>query len=216
MMGERRRVPAAAAAESSDTRAPRLRFRRHLRSGAVDLVQMREHLARAVPQLTTDPEARVAVEELVSHAGGLLGFSTARDAGVEADIWTSATGVSLLVGVAHAAEMPSAAVALSHSRERVLAGSGAAARKLSVLCVVCGSQVDWRRLDDALAMRRMMRDTRLISIDALLTLVALRADRVLAHTDAVALVRPADARADAMIEVLARYRRQNQPPGTDD
>jgi hypothetical protein len=207
MIGDRWRAPAAAATGSSDRHEPRIRFRHHLRSGAVDLTQMREHLARAVPQLTTDPEARVAVEELVSHAGSLLGFSTARDPSDDADVWTSATGVSLMVGVAHGAEMPAALVALSHARERVLVSTGTAARKVSVLCVVCGSQVDWRRLEDAVALRRALHDIRLVSVDALLTLVGLRGDRVLAHTDAVALLRPADSRADAMIDAVARYRR---------
>ena len=208
MMGERRRVPAGEATAAPDARAPRVRFRRHLRSGAVDLIQVREHLSRAIPQLPTDPEARVAVEELLSHVGSLLGFSTARESGEDADLWTSATGVSLLVGVAHAAEMPGPLVALSHARERMLVSTGTAARQVSVLCVVCGAQVDWRRIEDAVAVRRTLHDVRLVSVEALLTLVGLRGDRVLAHTDAVALLRPAGARADAMIDVVARYRRQ--------
>jgi hypothetical protein len=212
MMGDRRRRgPASAATASSEAQAPRVRFRRHLRSGTVDLIQIREHLARAVPQLTTDPEVRVAVEELVSHAGSLLGFSTAEDSGDGGDLWTSATGVSLLVGVAHAAEIPGAMVTLSHARERLLASIGTPARKISALSVVCGAQVDWRRVEEAVAVRRMLHDVRLVSVDALLTMVALRAERVLAHTDAVALLRPADARADAMIEVVARYRRVGKP-----
>jgi hypothetical protein len=216
MIGDRRRRSAAAATASGDGHEPRIRFRRHLRSGVVDLIQMREHLARAVPQLTTDPEARVAVEELVSHAGSLLGFSTARDPTEEVDVWTSATGVTLMVGVAHAVHMPSALVALTQARERGLVSSGDAARRVSVLCVVCGSQVDWRRLEDAVALRRTLHDLRLVSVDALLTLVGLRGDRVLAHTDAVALLRPADSRADAMIDIVARYRRVGQTAAPDD
>jgi hypothetical protein len=76
--------------------------------------------------------------------------------------------------------------------------------------------VDWRPLEDAVALRRTLHDIRLVSADGLLTLVALRGDRVLAHTDAVALLRPADARADTMIEVVARYRRVGQPANPDD
>jgi hypothetical protein len=87
---------------------------------------------------------------------------------------------------------------------------------VSVLCVVCGSQVDWRRLEDAVALRRTLHDLRLVSVDALLTLVGLRGDRVLAHTDAVALLRPADSRADAMIDIVARYRRVGQTAAPDD
>jgi hypothetical protein len=211
----RRRALGAAATKVLGSDAPRTRFRRFLRSGAMDLAQMREHLARAVPQLAADPEARLAVEELVSHAGSLLGFSTARDDSEDLDIWTSATGVSVVVRVVPGDEVSRQLPLLAHARDHLLVSLGAPAHKVSALCVACGSRIDWRHIEEAVAFRRTLRDVRLVSLDALLTLVALRTDRVLAHTDAVVLLRPPDARADAVIDLVARYRRLAEPQNSD-
>jgi hypothetical protein len=183
--------------------SPRARFRRYLRATGSDVPRLREHLLRAVPQIDTDREARLAVEEIVSHLGALLGFNPSRDETEDADIWTSPTGVTLVVRVMSGLGVPARLQALTQARDRRLAGSGEPARTLSALGVVCGSRIDWRQIEDAVAVRRALDSVRLVSVDALLALSVLREDHVLAHPDAVVLLRPQDARADALIELMA-------------
>ena len=187
---------------TSDT--PRARFRRHLRAAGSDFTQLREHLTRAVPQMEADQEARLAIEEIVSHLGGLLGFNTSRDEGEALDVWGSPSGVSLVVRVVGAQEIATRLPSLVQARDRRLAATGDSARRVSALAVVCGSRVDWRQVEDALSVRRPLDRVRLVSAGALLTLAALRADHVLGHADALVLLRPQDARADALIDLLAR------------
>jgi hypothetical protein len=183
--------------------SPRARFRRHLRSAGPDFAQLRGHLARAVPQMGGDAEARLAVEEIVSHLGSLIGFETARDEDEGVDVWRSTGGVSLVVRMTGVPELTASLVSLARARDHRLAATGESLRRTSALAVVCGSHIDWRQVEETLAVRRAMDRIRLVSSEALLTLAALRADHVVAHPDAVLLLRPADLRADPLIELLA-------------
>lgn len=198
--------------------SPRERFRRHLRAAGSDFTQLREHLTRAVPQMEADQEARLAIEEIVSHLGGLLGFTTSRDEAEAIDVWGSPSGVSLVVRVVGAQEITSRLPSLVQARDRRLAATGDSARRTSALGVVCGSRVDWRRVDDTLSVRRPLDRVRLVSADSLLALAALRADHVVGHPDALVILRPQDARADPLIDLLARRgngrdRETAAPPG---
>jgi hypothetical protein len=195
----------AAAATGSDGESPRARFRRHLRAGGVDLTSLGDWLARAAPQIELDQEARLAAEEIANRLGEILGFDVARDDDAGAGIWTSPTGVTIVVRIVSTAGVPAQLQSLSQLRDRRLAGSGDPANKLSALAIVCGSQVDWRRIEDAVRLRRALESGRLASADAVLALAGLRERRVLAHVDAVTLLRPQPARADAMIELVTRY-----------
>lgn len=203
-----RRPRSLIAAESTgapDPEAPRARFRRHLRGGGVDIESLRQMIARAAPQMDLDPEAHLALEEIVSRLGALLGFDASRDESAGTDFWISPTGASLAVRVMSATGVPGRLAALCHARERRLADSGDPAHRISALAVICGSQVDWRQIEETVRVRRALESVRLVSAGALLDLAELRERRVLAHADAVALLRPPPVRADTLIDVVTRY-----------
>ena len=188
----------------SDSPSPRGRFRAHLKSLGADLAPIREHLLRAVPQIDTDPEARLALEELVSHLGSLVGFHTSRDEHEAIDVWGSPTGLTITTRVMSVRALPGALGSLAQARERRLADTAAPSRMVSALGVICGTRIDWRPIEDALSARRGLEAVRLVSVDGLLALAALRGNHVLAHPDAVVLLRPQERHADAHIDVLAR------------
>jgi len=202
----------------SDSDSPRARFRKHLRGLGADLTEVGHHLRRAVPQIDTDEEARLAVEELVSHLGGVLGFHTSRDEREGIAIWGSPTGITLVTRALGAGGLAGALAPLAQARDRRLAGTAAPARLVSALGVVCGSRIDWRQIEESLSMRRGLDAVRLVSVDRLLDLAVLRRDHVLAHPDAVVLLRPQGMNADALVELMARRRYGQEedaagPPG---
>ena len=190
-----------------------LRARRKLAMQDAGLRLIREHLDRAVPQMDADAEARAAVEEIAGLLGGRLGFTVRRDAVEDVEVWTSPAGHALVVGAAGAGEVADRIRMLSRARDRLLVAHGQAARRLTVLVVVCGSLVNWRQVEDAAAVRRSQDHVRLIALDSLLSLVEARANGGLAHTDVLVLLRPPSVRADAVVEIVTRGVRRGSDGG---
>jgi hypothetical protein len=192
------------AVESGAAESPRARFRRHLRSGEMDLDQIRRHIESAATQVELDSEARLALDELVSHIGWLLGFESDRDEAEDIDVWVSGRAARLVVHVVRGETLIGQLSNLARARDRLLASTSMPARDVSILCVVSGVAPNWRHLEEVIVVRRLGGHIRAVSIDSLLTLAAARANG-LRHVDVVALLRPQRALADGMIDILARY-----------
>ncbi len=79
--------------------SPRDRFRRvlHDRAGCTDDVVW--YLDQARPTFATDPQVRLAVEELVDHLGRFLQFLPERDEHLGCSIWSSPTAARLAIVV---------------------------------------------------------------------------------------------------------------------
>jgi len=205
--------PNADPSTAEDDRSLRARVRRQLPLQDAGLLLVREHLGRAVPQIETDAEARVAVEEIVGQLGGRLGFSARREAAEDVDVWTSPAGAALVVRPAGAGNVVEQLRWLSRARDRLLVQRGLPARKLTALCIVCGALVNWRQIEEAALMRRTIDHVRVISLDALLSLAEVRAEGGLAHTDVLTLLRPASVCADAVVELVTRGVRRGSDRG---
>jgi hypothetical protein len=190
--------------ESGADESPRERFRRHLRAGEMDLDRIRQHMASAATQLELDPEARNALEELVSHVGWLLGFEPERDESDGVDIWKSGRTVRLIVQVERSEALMSQLSQVARVRERLLAVSSLPARDVSILCVVSGVAPNWRQVEEIILVRRLGGQIRVVSIESLLALAAARAAG-LRHPDVVAILRPQSALADGLIDIVIRY-----------
>jgi hypothetical protein len=187
--------------EGSPTRL-RIRQQLGLQDGGLRLI--REHLGRAVPQMDVDASARLAIDEILSHVGGRLGFTSRRDDAEDVDVWTSPTGLGLAVAPMGPPEVAAGLRDLGRARDRLLVARGLPARRLTVLAVICGSLVNWRQIEDEAAVRRAHDYLRVIGLDALLSLLEARAGQSLAHTDALLVLRPQSVRADGLVEILTR------------
>lgn len=199
--------------DDDDSPSSRARVRRHLAVEEAGLRLIREHLGRAVPQMESEPDARAAVEEILSQLGSRLGFQARRDAAEDVDVWTSPSGAAVVVRAAGAGEVTDQIRILSRARDRLLVARGLAARKVTALAVVCGSLVNWRQVEEAGVVRRTQDHVRLIALDALVSLVEARANGGLAHTDALLLLRPQSVRADALVEIVTRGVRRGSDGG---
>ncbi len=197
-------VVAAAVEQPRDpaSESPRQYLRRHLRQTAKRPSDLRWYFDQALGAFSQDAEVRLAVEELVDHLGGLLGFDVARDDPAERATWSSGH-VQLLVWVL---DMPMAVARLSrlaHVREAALHSPGTAADdRVSGLVVVCGP-VNHRLLEDTVALRRVQDQVRLVTVDGLMALGA-AVERGLPHQDARTLLQPAGALADPLVTLVAR------------
>ena len=183
---------------------PRLYFRRHLRERTARSADLTWYLGEAVPRIAGSDEVRLAVEELVDRLGTFLGFTPARDGDADHAVWSSADGSRLVVWVVEASRAVGRVGAGLHTRDRLLGSMPIPEEdRLTCLYVVCGA-VNERRIDEAVALRRASRHTRLVTIDALMAACALLERGALAHEDVLALLRPPSALADAGVALAGR------------
>ena len=189
-------------ADAAGVETPRQYFRRHLQRHTASPADLTWYLDQSVPRFAGSDEVRLAVEELVDRLGDFLGFSVAR---AEADghaVWVSPAGARLLVWVVDATRAVARVGAGSHTRDRLLASFAVPSGDLlSCLYVVCGP-VNERMLDEAVALRRASRHVRLVGVDALAIAAALVEAGTIDHDQALLLLRPASALADAAVSLL--------------
>jgi hypothetical protein len=182
----------------------RLRLRRVLtdRVGGVD--DLVWYLDRALPDFDRNPEARVAVEELVDHLGRLLGFDSDHDELLACSVWSSPAGARVAVIIEQAHDARSRIGPLARALDALLASLPvASSRDVSALCVLCG-QGDPADAEAAVTVRRATDRCRLTTLAALLALAKLVESRNLAHEDAVLVLRPSRPLADPVVQLLER------------
>lgn len=189
---------------SDGVEPPRLYFRRHLQEQTARSADLTWYLDQAVPRIAGSGEVRLAVEELVDRLGTFLGFTPARDGDADHAVWSSADGSRLLVWVVEASRVVGRVGAGLHTRDRLLGSMPIPEEdRLTCLHVVCGA-VNERHLDEAVALRRASRHTRLVTIDALMAACGLFEGGALSHDDVRALLRPPSALADAGVALAGR------------
>lgn len=183
---------------------PRRRFRAFLIERVTTAHGLQFYMDQAVPQFTQGAEVRLAVEELVDHAGRMLGFSVERDEGREWSVWTSPATARLIVGVETAAEAAAGIGQFTRRRdEAATPESYTPAEPMTGLTVVCGGG-NRRLLEDAVVVRRAADQVRLITIDALIRLVAHARSGRASHAQALTILRPPGAFADPLVPLLDR------------
>ena len=146
---------------------------------------------------------RLAVEELVDRLGTFLGFDVARADPEPSALWTSPLGPRLLVWVDSGVRAIATMTSAVHRRTQVLATLHVARdEELTCLFVLVGT-CDERLMNEAVTLRRASRQLRLISVPSLMSLTDAVGCGRLAHREALGLLRPPSALADAIVEVVA-------------
>lgn len=199
-------------AEQRRTWSPREWFRGYLRQHIGGTADLTWYFIQSVPRFGSDPEVRLAVEELVDQLGRILGFESQRDEETASAVWTSPAGSHLLVWVVDAESAAARLGKIGHARDAVLASVQVPTDdRVTCLCIVCGA-ANHRLLTDVLDLRRQSAHVRLIGIDALIRLAETAERRGLSHDEIVLLLRPASPFADAVVS-LVTSRTPPPPPG---
>jgi len=186
--------------------SPRDRFRRvlHDRAGCTDDVVW--YLDQARPTFATDPQVRLAVEELVDHLGRFLQFLPERDEHLGCSIWSSPTAARLAIVVEEPSVARTRLPQFARLRDGILtSGTIHLEAQASVLCVICGEDTRGS-LEEALTVRRASDQLRLVTLGGLVTLARLVESGQVTHLAAVQILRPARALADPLISLLGRVR----------
>ena len=190
--------PAAAA----DDAGARDRFRTFLSTHVTTAHALRYYIDEALPAFSDDSQVRLAVEELVDHAGRLLGFSVARDDEWTWSVWRSPGKARLIVRVDTAAGAAAGLGQFARQRDIVaLAEGDSPLERPTGLIVVCG-ELQPRLLEDAVVVRRAADHMRLVTIDALVTLVTRTRAGGASHVDAATILRPASAFVDPLVALF--------------
>ena len=79
-------------AEQRGTWSPREWFRGYLKRHTIGTADLTWYFVQSVPRFGSDPEVRLAVEELVDQLGRILGFDAVRDEDADRAVWTSPAG----------------------------------------------------------------------------------------------------------------------------
>jgi hypothetical protein len=199
-------------AEERGAWSPREWFRGYLRRHTTSTADLTWYFVQSVPQFGSDPEVRLAVEELIDQLGRILGFDAARDEDAERAVWTSPAGWHLVVWVLDSQTAAARLGQVSHARDAVLASVQVPTDdRVSCLCIVCGP-ANHRLLAEVLDLRRQSAHVRLVGVDALMRLAEIIESGRLSHDDVVALLRPASPFADSLISLLGM--RNPVPPSS--
>ena len=195
-------------AEADLVETPRQFFRRHLLRHTATAADLAWYLEQSVPRYSGSAEVRLAVEELVDRLGDFLGFTTARQPGDEFSRWTSPSGHHVAVWTSDEAHCVAAVAAGGRVRDRLLASLVVPSSELlTCLYVVCG-EVNERRINDGVSLRRATDHARVITIDALAGLATRAESASITHDEVVAVLKPASVVADAVISLLSSPRRR--------
>jgi hypothetical protein len=187
--------PAAAAGDVG----ARDRFRAFLSDHVTTAHALRYYIDEALPHFSENAQVRLAIEELVDHAGRLLRFSVVRDDEWTWSVWRSPGLVRMIVRVDTAAGAAAGLAQFARHRDIVGLAEGDSPReRISGLTVVCG-ELQPRALEDAVVVRRAADHMRLITIDALVRLVTRARAGHASHADAATILRPASAFVDPLV-----------------
>jgi hypothetical protein len=188
--------------EHRGTWSPREWFRGYLRRHTTGTADLTWYFVQSVPRFGSDPEVRLAVEELVDQLGRILGFDAVRDEDADRAVWTSPAGWYLVVWVLDSETAGTRLGQVSHARDAVLATVQVPTDdRVSCLCVVTG-QANHRLLTEVIDLRRQSAHVRLVGVDALMKLAEITECGGLSHDEVVSLLRPASPFADSVIALL--------------
>ncbi len=186
-----------------DADSPRMFFRTHLEQHTARAVDLVWFLDQSIPKFAGSAEVRLAVEELIDRLGRFLGLATTRDGDSDHGIWSSPDGACLLVMAVDPTRAVSSVSAALHAQDRMLGSMAVTSEEqLTCLHIVCGTANE-HLLNEAVHLRRATRCLRFITVDALLRLSGLVESGTMTTEQAVAVLRPPSALADAVVAMLA-------------
>jgi hypothetical protein len=192
----------AAIEDPADEDSPRLRFRRFLADRMGGVAEAAWYVEQSAPTFSTDPEARLVVEELLDHLARLMQFDAAHDDETGLSVWSSPSAPPLVVSAMDTGDAIGRLGPILRGSDQLRAdGRLPAAPAHGTLVVLCG-EVRPRLVEQALTLRRVSQPVRLVSLEALLSLARAQDSGSLAHEVVAALLQPA-LLADPLIARLA-------------
>lgn len=188
----------------------RQRFRRYLREKLTDIDRTLGYIDAATA--VGDEQHARALQDLVNHLGGLLGFSVDNGPylGLPGQIgydglWTSPTGILLVVEVKTGETFAARRAGVARSIERLIAeGRLIDWRKAVGLYVIADLAVDTTHLERLILDEPQSHALRIVSVPALQQLARLQSRGTISHTDTLDLFRSGSPRLDPLVEVMAR------------
>ncbi|NUP99386.1 MAG: EVE domain-containing protein [Armatimonadetes bacterium] len=201
--------------------AARVRFRRHIAKHVQKAGPLRDHVQSCLR--SKGPQYHRALQDLVNHAGSLIGFDVeyGRYAGVAGEIghdglW-KADDFALVIEVKTTdAFSIKTAVLLNYINELVSAGRLTTPGKTCGLYVVGRADQQANQLEAAIIAENNSDRLRVASVESILNLVELVEAGVVTRTEALMLLRPSGVWVDDLVALLSRATSEQAVPAAED
>jgi hypothetical protein len=194
--------------DSESTESASARLRAYLRGSVCAVSELREYVETALS--TTGEQYNWALQDLVNHAGQLLGFDVqfGRYRGVAGQIgfdglWRSPTGRAIVVEVKTTdAYTVRTSTLLGYINDLVSEGLITNRREALGLYVYGRFDREASQLENAIIAEGRQEQLRVTSVDALLNLVDLTQEYELEHETALQLLLPPPVRVDRIVNLV--------------
>jgi hypothetical protein len=194
--------------DSTEPGSASQRFREYLRSNLHNVEDVRDYVSHALSE--TDDQSNKALQDLINHAGHLLGFDVVfgRYRGTKAEIgfdglWKSPAGSSLVVeSKTTDVYTVKTATLLDYINSLVSEGSIDDPTRALGLYVYGRFDADTNQLENAIIAENRRQQLRVVSVDALLNLLQLKQEYELTHDTALRLLLPTPVRVDPLVNLI--------------
>lgn len=194
--------------DSADPNSPSARFRTYIRENVQGVSELRAYVEEALS--TSGDQYNKALQDLINHAGQLLGFEVAfgRYRGVQGEIgfdglWHSPTGRALVVE-AKTTDVYTVRTStlLGYINRLVSDGQIKHSKKALGLYVYGRFDADSNQLENAIIAEGRQDQLRVMSVDALLNLLELQQEYELDHETVLPLLFPPPVRVDTLVNLI--------------
>lgn len=197
--------------DSQEATNGRDRFRKFIQSRLVEAGQARDFIEECL-RTSGDQQRARALQDLVNHVGGLLGFEVefGRYAGVHGEIghdglWKSRTGHYFVVEVKTNETYPiKTATLLGYINELVSEHRVGNQDQCIGLYVIGRPDPQVRQLENAIISEKNGDRLRIISVDSLLSLAEMMSEYDVSHENVLELLRPSGPHLDAIVGLMSR------------
>jgi len=194
--------------DSDDSKAARPRFRTYLHDNIQSAAALRAYADSALS--TSGDQYNKALQDLINHAGQLLGFEVqfGRYRGTQGDIgfdglWRSPTGTVLVVeSKTTDVYTVKTSTLLGYVNDLVSEGVLERADQAVGLYVYGRFDAETSQLENAIIAEGRNEQLRVASVDALLNLLELKQEYELEHETVVQLLLPSPVRVDAIVNLI--------------
>jgi hypothetical protein len=208
--------------DSDDPKSARPRFRTYLRENIQSAAGLRAYTDSALS--TTGDQYNKALQDLINHAGHLLGFEVqfGRYRGTQADIgfdglWRSPTGMVFVVEAKTTdVYTVKTSTLLGYINDLVSEGLLERGDQALGLYVYGRFDAETSQLEKAIIAEGRSEQLRVASVDTLLNLLELRQEYDLEHETVVQLLLPSPVRVDAIVNLIFDITSQERREASED
>lgn len=198
---------------------PRERFRRFLADNVRTVSQTRDYIEECLR--SAQDQYNRALQDLVNHLGGFLGFQTryGRYQGAPGQIgfdghWISPQGFHIVVEVKTSEVYPIKTATLANYIDQLVSAKEIPSRDDALgLYVIGRPDPDIQQLRNAIIAEKRADELRIVSVESLLSLAELIDAYDVTHEDILAVLRPSDPKIDPLVDLLARLALGTQANG---